>query len=111
MENNAVKAFVYVEAQISVPFKDYDWANDNPGIKTQPGFISKTWLSGFDNNSIGGFYAFDSVENAKNYATGPMAEKARKLNIGLTTRVFSAEPVEKASRDMASPYFKKTCAC
>jgi len=101
-----IKAFVYVEAQVSVPFEEYPWDEDNPGIKSQPGFISKTWLSGTDNNSIGGFYGFDTIENAKKYATGYMFEKAKKLNIGLTTRVFSAERVEEASGEMNSPFFK-----
>ncbi|VAW94798.1 hypothetical protein MNBD_GAMMA21-2542 [hydrothermal vent metagenome] len=50
-----VKAFVYVEAPISVPFTEDPWEKDNLGIKKQPGFISKTWLSGVDNNSIGDF--------------------------------------------------------
>lgn len=101
-----IKAFVYVEAQVSVPFEEYDWKHDNQGIKKQPGFISKTWLSGTDNNSIGGFYAFDSIENAKKYATGFMSEKARKLNIGITTRIFSTDRVEEASREMNSHFFK-----
>lgn len=100
-----VKAYVYVEAQASIPFEEYPWDKDNPGIKQQPGFISKTWLSGVDNNSIGGFYAFDSIENAKKYVTGFMFEKASKLNIGITTRVFSAERVEEGSREMSSPFY------
>ena len=100
-----IKAFVYVEAQVSVPFDEFTWREDNPDIKKQAGFISKTWLSGVDNNSIGGVYAFDSIENAKQYATGFMFEKGKKLNIGLTTRVFSADPVEKASKEMNSPFF------
>jgi hypothetical protein len=100
-----VKAFVYVEAQASAPFEEYPWEKDNADIRKQPGFISKTWLSGADNNSIGGFYAFDSIENAKRYATGFMSEKAKKLDIGLTTRVFSAERVAQASVEMNSPYF------
>ncbi len=103
--STTIKAFVYVEAQVSVPFGEYDWDSDNEEIKKQSGFISKTWLSGADNNSIGGFYSFDSIENAKKYATGFMSEKAKKLNIGLTTRVFSADRVESASREMASPFF------
>lgn len=100
-----VKAFVYVEGQVSVPFEDYDWNHDNEGIRKQSGFISKTWLSGADNNSVGGFYAFDSIENAKKYATGFMAEKAKLLNIGITTRVFAADRVEEASGAMKSPFF------
>lgn len=101
----SVKAFVYVEAQVSVPFEDYPWDKDNSDIKKQPGFISKTWLSGADNHSIGGFYAFDSLDNARQYATGFMAEKAKKLNIGITTRVFDADQVTHASSGMYSPFF------
>lgn len=100
-----IKAFVYVEAQVAIPFEGYPWDNDNPGIRKQPGFISKTWLSGVDNNSIGGFYAFDSIENAKDYATGYMSDKAKKLDIGITTRIFSADCVEEASKEMNSPFF------
>jgi len=100
-----VNAFVYVEAQASVPFEEYPWDKDNVNIKKQPGFISKTWLSGADNHSIGGFYAFDSLENAKRYATGFMADKAKKINIGITTRVFAADRAADASREMNSPFF------
>ena len=103
--STTIKAFVYVEAQVSVPFEDYDWKHDNQGIKKQPGFISKTWLSGADDNSIAGFYSFDSIENAKKYATDFMSEKAKKLNIGMTTRVFAADRVEEASGEMNSPFF------
>ncbi len=102
-----VKAFVYVEAQVSVPFTEYQWKSDNKDIREQPGFISKTWLSGTDNNSIGGFYTFDSIEHAKKYATEFMAKKAKKLNIGITTRVFSASRVEEANDEMNSPFFNK----
>lgn len=100
-----IKAYVYVEAQASVPFEEFPWKEDNPQIKKQSGCISKTWLSGVDSNSIGGFYAFDSIENAKKYATGYMADKAKRLNFGLTTRIFDAKIVEEASKEMNSPFY------
>ena len=103
--SNTIKAFVYVEAPVSVPLDEFPWKDENPKIKAQPGFINKTWLSGTDNNSVGGFYAFDSIENAKKYATGFMSEKAKQLNIGVTTRVFSADRAEEASREMNSPFY------
>jgi hypothetical protein len=34
-----------------------------------------------------------------------MAEKAKLLNIGITTRVFAADRVEEASGAMKSPFF------
>ena len=40
-------------------------------------------------------------EKAKKYATGYMFEKAKKLNIGLTTRIFSADRVEEVSKEMS----------
>lgn len=48
--SNTIEAFVYIKAQVSVPLEEYDWCHDNQGIRKQPGFISKTWLSGADNN-------------------------------------------------------------
>ena len=102
---STIKAYVYVEAQASVPFNEFPWEDDNPSIKKQSGFICKTWLSGVDNNSIGGFYGFDSIENAKKYATGYMAEKAKSHNFGLTTRIFDAEIVAQASKEMDSPFY------
>jgi hypothetical protein len=101
-----IKAFVYVEVQISMPFESFPWQDNNPEIKEAPGFICKTWLSGVDNNSIGGFYGFDSIENAKLYATVYMPKKCKELNIGLTSRIFNADLVEAASRDMNSPFYK-----
>jgi len=44
------KAFVYTELQISVPFGDAPWREISDAILQQPGFISKTWLSGLGNN-------------------------------------------------------------
>jgi putative monooxygenase ydhR len=41
------------------------WRELNPVLKAQPGLVNKTWLSGDKNNSVGGFYEFDSLENAR----------------------------------------------
>jgi len=38
-----------------------------PFIITQPGFISKTWLSGTDTGTFQGLYEWASVEDAKRY--------------------------------------------
>ncbi len=40
-----IKAFVYVEAQVSVPFGEFPWKDNNPGIKSQAGLISKLFLT------------------------------------------------------------------
>jgi hypothetical protein len=99
------KAFVYTELQISVPFTDAPWREISESIQGQPGFINKTWLSGVGNNSIGGFYAFDSIENAQKFVTGYFPAEAAKFNAGHNTRIFDATLVEDASRDINSVHF------
>ena len=75
----SIKAFVYTELQISLPFDQAPWRDLNPVLLEQPGFINKTWLSGVVNNSVGGFYAFDSIENAQAFVTGYFPAEARTL--------------------------------
>ncbi len=102
------KAFVYTEVQNSVPFGLVPWKKRNPIISAQPGFMYKTWLSGFGNHSVGGFYAFDTLENAQKYVTEFFPNGAKKQVAGHTTRIFDAAIVEKASRDMGSVDFGGT---
>jgi len=99
------KAFVYTEVQNSVPFDQIPWKSRNPIISSQPGFISKTWLSGFGNNSVGGIYSFDSIKNAKKYVTEFFPNAVKKQGAAHTSRVFDAVIVEKASRDIGSVHF------
>ena len=98
-------AFVYTEVQLGIPFAQVPWVQMNPILKQQPGILSKTWLSGVHSNTPGGIYAFDTVENAVNFAKDYFPSEAAGLNAAFTTRVFDAAPVEAASRDMASPFF------
>lgn len=99
------KAFVYTELQISAPFGDVPWQNVSDAIAGQPGFISKTWFSGVGNNSVGGFYSFDSIKNAQKFVTGYFPSEARNFGVAHNTRVFDATLVEDASRDLDSPHF------
>lgn len=101
-------AFVYTELQLNVtPFdKAAPWRKRNPVIKTQKGLLSKTWLSGFSTGTIGGFYAFDTIENAKNFAIIDFPKSAKKLNAALYTRIFDARLTEAASKDMHSPFYQ-----
>lgn len=99
------KAFVYTEVQISVPFADAPWRQISEKIREQPGFLNKTWLSGLGNNSLGGFYAFDSTENALRFVTGYFPTEPRAFGVAHNTRVFDATAVEEASRDLDSPHF------
>lgn len=99
------KAFVYTELQNSVPFDAAPWRELNPVILQQPGFRNKTWLSGAINNSVGGFYEFDTIENAKRFVTGYFPGEARKFGVAQTTRVFDGAVVEEASRYLNSVHF------
>lgn len=98
-------AYVYTEVQVSVPFEDAPWRDINPGLKTQPGILAKTWLSGLHTNTLGGLYAFDTIENAKAFATKAFPAEAAGLNAAFYTRVFDASVTEAASREMRSPFF------
>ncbi|MBL4800100.1 MAG: YdhR family protein [Oleispira sp.] len=102
---NNTKAFVYTEVQTSVPFSKVPWEQRNPVISSQPGFQYKTWLSGLGNNSVGGFYAFDTIENAQKYVTEFFPNQAKKQGVAHTTRIFDAVIVEEASRDIGSVDF------
>lgn len=100
-----MKAFVYTELQISVPFADAPFKAVNQALLQQPGLINKTWLSGTTNNSLGGFYAFETIEDAQNFVTGYFPSEAQKFGVAQTTRIFDAQVVEEASRDMNSVHF------
>lgn len=98
------KAFVYTELQVSVPFTPAIWQDANPVLLRQPGLQNKTWLSGVHTNSLGGFYAFDSIENAARFVTDYFPTEAAALNVAYTARLFDARVVEDASRPMRSPF-------
>lgn len=99
------KAFVYTELQISAPFHQAPWKDINQSLLQQPGFVNKNWLAGVGNHSLGGIYAFDTIENAQRFVTGYFPNEARKFGVAQTTRVFDAMIVEEASRDMNSVHF------
>ncbi|MFF7234461.1 YdhR family protein [Streptomyces sioyaensis] len=99
------RAFLYTEVYTSVPFGEFPWKSINPQLKEVPGLVSKTWLSGIGTNGIGGFYEFDSVENALAYATGDFAAATTQAGATATTRIFDAEAVAEASTDLKSPFY------
>jgi hypothetical protein len=99
------RVFLYAEFQVSVPFSEGVWREANPAMHTVPGMRSKTWLSGINTNSVGGFYEFDSVKSARTYAEGMLADFARAANASLTVKLFDGDVVAEASKDMGSPYF------
>jgi hypothetical protein len=100
-----MKAFVYTEIQASVPFAQAPWKEINKALKEQPGIINKTWLSGVGDLSVGGFYTFDSVENAQKFVTEYFPSEARSLGVAQRTLIFDAVAVEEASKEMDSVHF------
>jgi len=99
------KVYLYAEIQVSAPFSQIDWPSINVAMKKEKGLKSKTWLSGVNTNTVGGFYEFDSVENAKAYAVGYLAKAAEQIGGSLTVRLYDGDVVEAASRGMASPFY------
>ena len=100
-----MQAFVYTEIQASVPFEQAPWSEINKALKQQPGIINKTWLSGVGDLSVGGFYTFDSVENAQKFVTDYFPTEARKLGVAQRTLIFDAQVVAQASKEMDSVHF------
>jgi hypothetical protein len=99
------KTFLYTEIQVALPFENFDWQQANPSLKAAPGLIRKTWLAGIGTHTVGGFYEFDSAENALAFAQGPFADEARRVGAPATTRLFDGEVVKAASIDLDSPYY------
>lgn len=99
------KAFVYTEIPVAASFDDIPWGAVNNKIKPLSGFLNKTWLSGVGDNSAGGFYAFDSIENAQKFVTGYFPQEASGFGVTQSTKVFDASATEEASRDMNSMHF------
>jgi len=99
------KVFLYAEIQVAIPFKDIDWKPIDVQMKENPGLKSKTWLSGINTNTIGGFYEFDSLENAKAYATGYLAKAAQALGGSLSVKLFDGDVTAEASTAIWSPFY------
>lgn len=98
-------AFVYTEVQVAVPFENAPWRDRNPVLREQKGLLSKVWLSGHNTNSLGGLDAFDTVENALDFALNDFPKTAATMNAAFYTRVFDARVTEAASRGLNSPYY------
>ena len=98
------KVFLYVEFQTSCDFSQVDASPINQEMKKFPGLRSKTWLSGINNHSLGGFYEFDSVESAKNYVENFLRPAAENYG-SLTVKMFDGDVVADASKGMNSPFY------
>jgi len=99
------KVFLYAEIQVAIPFDQIDWPAINIAMQKETGLKSKTWLSGINTNTIGGFYEFDSLENAKAYAEGYLAAAAKQIGGSLSVKLFNGDITADANKGMNSPYY------
>ena len=102
---NPDKVFLYAEYQVSVPFEEIDWSPINTEMQKFDGLKSKTWLSGMNNNSLGGFYEFVSLEHAQKYIDELLIPFTKKVNGNLSVKLFNGDVVADASKGMGSPYY------
>lgn len=100
-------AYVYTEVWLNAqPFDSAaPWRDLNPILKDQPGLLAKTWLSGLHTGTPGGFYAFDTLENAQSFAINYFPTETKALNAAFYTRVFDASETIAASIAMDSPFY------
>jgi len=99
------KVFLYAEYQVSLPFSQVDWQPVNDAMNRFEGLRSKTWLSGINTNTVGGFYEFDSIANAQAYIDGLLTPFARQVNGNLSVKLFDGDVTKQASTGMRSPFY------
>jgi len=99
------KIFLYAEFQVSIGFDAIDWKPINVDMKKFPGLKSKTWLSGLNTKTVGGFYEFDSVENAQNYIDGLLIPFVKQVQGNLSVKLFDGDITEEANIGMLSPFY------
>lgn len=102
---NLNKVFLYAEYQVSIPFEEIDWSIINTEMQKFDGLKSKTWLSGVNNHSLGGFYEFTSIEQAQKYIDELLIPFTKKVDGNLSVKLFNGDVVSEASKGMASPFF------
>lgn len=105
MTSKIKKVFVYTELQFSIPFDSVPWKEMNPNLLSIDGLVRKTWLSGMNSNSVGGFYEFDSLEKAQHFAWNIFPLEAKNFGVSFMTKIFNGDIVEEASKEMKSPHY------
>jgi putative monooxygenase ydhR len=100
------KVFIYAEYQVSTPFTNINWHEINAKMKKFSGLVSKTWLSGKNTKTVGGFYEFDNQTNAQAYIDQLLIPFSKEVAGNLTVKLFDGEIVKEASIGMNSPFYK-----
>lgn len=97
--------FVYAEYQTSTNFSDVNWNEINVEMKKFKGLISKTWLSGVNTGTVGGFYEFENQADAQAYIEELLIPFTKQIGGNLTVKLFDGEIVKEASLGMNSPFY------
>lgn len=97
--------YLYAEYQVSIPFDAIDWRSVDGEMKKFPGLLSKTWLSGLNTQTVSGFYAFDSLDNAQHYIDRLLVPFADQIKGNLSVRLYDALATREASAAIHSPFF------
>jgi len=82
------RVFLYAEFPSVRTLSEGVWREPIPPCTPCRDLRSKTWLSGINTHSVGGFYEFDSVQNARTYAVGMLADFAKAAGASLTVKLF-----------------------
>ena len=98
-------AFVYSQLQLVDPAQRPPWTRLHAGLESQPGFLSATLLAGTDAPAFAALYAFETVDQAREFVTEFYPARARELGVAQSTRLFDAAATAEASSEMDSPYF------
>ncbi len=99
------RVYLFGEMHWSKEFASVPWQELNAKLKHQPGLLSKQWLSGVHTKSVNGFYEFANRETALHFCNGLFADECRALGVTANLKLFDADVVADASRDMNSPYY------
>ena len=99
------KVFIYAEYQVSASFTEINWNEINSQMKKFSGLVSKTWLSGKNTKTVGGFYEFDNQTNAQAYIDELLIPFTKEVGGNLTVKLFDGEIFKEASIGMNSPFY------
>ena len=89
----------------SIDFSDESLRGYRAEMKKFEGLKSKTWLSGINNHTVGGFYEFTSLDCAQKYIDELLIPFTKQINGNLSVKLFNGEVVEEGSKGKDSPFY------
>lgn len=104
--------YLYVEFPgLSVQSDDeVPWQEINVEMKTYKGLLNKTWLSGIDKDTSGGFYEFDNKENCEYYIENfCKGVNEKRFGVKGIYKIYDKSAFKDASIGMNSPFLLKDC--